>query len=114
MLYRAIRRRGGGVNERRSNYNPYYLRYLACYGVYRQQKEKIEERCYMDIQELKDAVLSGSPVEHNGVTYKCVSAIIYRNRGGRLVASAELTDKNNHSITIAEPRMVKEAKNAVN
>ncbi len=62
----------------------------------------------MDIQELKNALMSGKPVKHDGVIYKCVSAIIYRNRNGVLTATAELKDKNNNSITYAEPRRVTE------
>nr|DAP39812.1 MAG TPA: hypothetical protein [Caudoviricetes sp.] len=64
----------------------------------------------MTNEELKAALFSGCSVEHNGITYKCVSAIIYRNRGGKLDISAELLDKNTNSISIVNPARVKEVK----
>lgn len=63
---------------------------------------------YMDFQQLNNALFSGCPVEHNGIVYKCVSAIIKRNKGGKPVYTAELTDKNNNSVSIVEPAKIKE------
>lgn len=62
----------------------------------------------MTNEELKAALFSCCPVEHNGIVYKCVSGIIYRNKGGKLDISAELLDKNNNSISIVNPAKVKE------
>lgn len=62
----------------------------------------------MTNEELKAALFSGCPVEHGGIVYKCVSAIIYRCKNGELVISAELTDKNNNSVSIVEPSRVTE------
>ncbi len=64
----------------------------------------------MSNDELKAALFSGCPVESGGVVYKCVSAIIYRNKGGKLAISAELMDKNNNSVSIVNPDRVKEVK----
>lgn len=64
----------------------------------------------MTNEELKAALFSGCPVEHNGIVYKCVSGIIYRNKGGKLDISAELMDKNLNSVSIAKPERVKEVK----
>lgn len=54
----------------------------------------------------KNALLSGSPVEYQGIEYKCISAVIYRIKGvGKkkvIVPSVELTDKTaEYSVTIA-------------
>lgn len=62
----------------------------------------------MTNEELKAALFSGCPVEHNGIVYKCVSGIIYRNKGGKLDISAELMDKNLNSVSIVNPARVKE------
>lgn len=62
----------------------------------------------MDFQQLNEALMNGQPVEHNGIVYKCVSAIIKRNKGGKPVYTAELTDKNNNSVSIVEPTKIKE------
>lgn len=62
----------------------------------------------MTNEELKAALFRYCPVEHNGIVYKCVSGIIYRNKGGKLDISAELLDKNNNSISIVNPAKVKE------
>ena len=53
-------------------------------------------RAYLDI------------LEHNGIVYKCVSAIIKRNKDGKPVYTAELTDRNNNSVSIVEPAKIKE------
>ena len=52
--------------------------------------------------------MNGQPVEHNGIVYKCVSAIIKRNKNGKPVYTAELTDRNNNSVSIVEPTKIKE------
>lgn len=62
----------------------------------------------MDFQQLNNALFSGCPVEHNGIIYKCVSAIIKRNKNGKAEYTAELTDKNNNSVSIVDPSRVKE------
>lgn len=43
----------------------------------------------MTNEELKAALVSGCPVESGEIVYKCVSAIIYRYRNGKLDISAE-------------------------
>lgn len=65
-------------------------------------------RAALTNEQLKEALFSGCQVEHNGIIYKCVSGIIYRNKGGKLDISAELMDKNNNSISIVNPAKVKE------
>lgn len=62
----------------------------------------------MTNDELKAALFSGCQVEHRGIVYKCVSAIIYRNKDGNLDISAELLDKNGNGVSIVEPHLVKE------
>lgn len=62
----------------------------------------------MTNEELKAALFSRCPVEHNGIVYKCVSGIIYRNKDGKLDITAELLDKNNNSVSIVNPAKVKE------
>lgn len=62
----------------------------------------------MTNEQLKEAIFSGCQVEHRGIIYKCVSGIIYRNKGGKLDISAELLDKNGNSVSIVEPYLIKE------
>ena len=63
----------------------------------------------MTHEELKAAFFSGHRVEHNGIVYDHISALIYRKGdGGTLAATAELMDKTGRSVTIAEPRRIKE------
>ncbi len=62
----------------------------------------------MTNEEIKNALFSGCQVEHNGIIYKCVSAIIYRLREGKLLLQAELLDKNCNSVIIADASRVKE------
>lgn len=62
----------------------------------------------MNNEELKSALLEPRPVEHNGIIYKCVSAIIYRNKGGRLAISAEVQDMKSNSVCIVEAEKLKE------
>ena len=60
----------------------------------------------------KLALLKEWPVVHQGITYKCVSAIIYRKNKNKRVKkkiqwSLELTDKTAaHSVTIVSPERV--------
>lgn len=39
--------------------------------------------------------------------YKCVSAIIYRVKNGKLSVSAEIEDKCGHSVTIVDPKKIR-------
>lgn len=64
----------------------------------------------MTNEQLKDALFSGKPVEHDGIEYKRISALIYRkNKDGGLRIQVELEDIKTHSVTIAEPAKVKES-----
>ena len=57
----------------------------------------------MTNEDAKKALLYKYPVTYNGINYSYISAIIYRyDRNYNLLISAELTDKNNHSVTIAQ------------
>jgi hypothetical protein len=62
----------------------------------------------MSNEELKNALLNGFPVEYNGILYKCVTAIVYRNKGGKIDISAEVLDKNNNSVCYVDPKALKE------
>ena len=56
----------------------------------------------MTNEEAKQAFFDGVPVMCNGVFYMNISAIIYRlDRDRKLIVSAELRDKNGHSVTVA-------------
>lgn len=61
----------------------------------------------MTNEELKAALVGGCPVESGGIVYKCVSAIIYRYRNGKLDISAEVTDYCGHSISTISPERAK-------
>lgn len=53
--------------------------------------------------EAKTAMLQRMPVIYKGINYSHISAIIYRyDKYNNLQISAELTDKNNRSVTIAQ------------
>lgn len=54
----------------------------------------------MTAEEVKDALLKKYPVIASGIEYKCVNAVIYRERDKRIVVSAELLDRCGHSVTI--------------
>lgn len=57
----------------------------------------------MTNEEAKNALIKRTPVTYNGIHYSYISAIIYRyDRNNNLLISAELTDKNKHSVTIAQ------------
>lgn len=61
----------------------------------------------MTNEELKEALMSKCEVKHKGITYKCVSAIIYRNRNGKVDVSAEVTDRTqNKSVSIVDPKFI--------
>ena len=56
----------------------------------------------MTNEEAKDALFKRTPVMYNGVEYKYISAIIYRRKPNfELIISAELLDKCQNSVTIA-------------
>ena len=56
----------------------------------------------MTNNEAKEALLRRTPVIFNGNEYEYMSAIIYRyDKDGNFLISAELIDKNKHSITVA-------------
>lgn len=61
----------------------------------------------MSNEELKRALFSREPVTHMGTEYAYVSAIIYRMCKGKLYITAELADKNGHSVTIVHADKVK-------
>lgn len=54
----------------------------------------------MTAEEIKDALLKKYPVCADGIEYSCVSAVIYREKSGRITVSGELLDKNQNSVTI--------------
>jgi hypothetical protein len=54
----------------------------------------------MTSEEIKDALLNKYAVVANGIEYKCVTAVIYREKDGRITVSGELLDKCNHSGTV--------------
>lgn len=61
----------------------------------------------MTNEELKEAFLSGQPVESGGIVYSCISAIIYRKDKSGIYVTAELLDKCGHSVSIAEPARIR-------
>lgn len=66
----------------------------------------------MTNDQLKEVLFSKKPVECNGITYRRISALIYRkNEKGGLRVQVELEDMKAHSVTIAEPSRVNEIKN---
>lgn len=57
----------------------------------------------MTNEEAKNALFHRTPVTYNNIEYLCISAIIYRcDENNNLFISAELTDKNKRSVTIAQ------------
>jgi hypothetical protein len=53
--------------------------------------------------EAKTALRHRTPVTYNGINYSYISAIIYRyDKNNNLLISAELLDKNQRSVTIAQ------------
>ena len=62
----------------------------------------------MTNDELKTAMFNRTPVLFNNTEYLYISAIIYRfDKYNNLIVSAELTDKNKRSVTIAQIKDVK-------
>lgn len=64
----------------------------------------------MNNEELKKALASKYKVEHKGIVYDYVSAIILRNEKKKIVIYAELTDKNKNSVFIVSPKHLKKVK----
>lgn len=57
--------------------------------------------------EAKNAMLKFLPVESKGITYRRISAIIYRpDDSGGVSVTLELLDKSGHSVTITHPKDV--------
>ena len=57
----------------------------------------------MTNDEAKKALKNRTPVVFKNIEYSFISAIIYRyDKNNNLVISAELTDKNKRSVTIAQ------------
>lgn len=56
--------------------------------------------------ELKQALLSACPVQHNGIQYKCVCEIVYKCVDGKIVVSAGLLDCNGNAIVYARGEKV--------
>jgi hypothetical protein len=62
----------------------------------------------MTNEEAKTALFNRTPVLFNNTEYLYISAIIYRyDKYNNLIVSAELTDKNKRSVTIAQIKDVK-------
>ena len=62
----------------------------------------------MTNEEIKTAMFNRTPVLFNNTEYLYISAIIYRyDKYNNLIVSAELTDKNKRSVTIAQIKDVK-------
>jgi hypothetical protein len=55
-------------------------------------------------------MLLKEPVIHNGIEYKCISAIIHRMSEKGIVIQAELAEKYTHSVTIARPDKIERKK----
>ena len=60
----------------------------------------------MTAEEVKDALLKKYPVIADGIEYKCVTAVIYRERYGKIVVSAELLDRSGRSVTVVSLKNV--------
>ena len=59
----------------------------------------------MTNEEAKEAFFSGVPVRSKGIRYKHISAIIYRkDEDGKVFVSAEMSDQNGNSATIARAK----------
>lgn len=58
----------------------------------------------MTSEEAKQALYSRAEVVCKGITYKCITGIMYRldEAGRNILVSAELLDKNKNSVTIAQ------------
>ena len=60
----------------------------------------------MTNSELKEALFSREHVQHMGIKYDYVSAIIYRTVNGKLQITAELMDRASHSTTVVHASKV--------
>ena len=61
----------------------------------------------MTNNEAKEALFAKTPVVYKNTEYLYISAIVYRvGRNNKLFISAELTDKNERSITVAQLKEV--------
>lgn len=63
----------------------------------------------MTADEAKAAFLAGTPVQHNGINYGGISALIYRrekNDKTKVALTVELYDRGGNSVTIAAPERV--------
>lgn len=65
----------------------------------------------MNNAELKEALFNGKPVIHkplhgSEIEYKCVYAIVYKNKKGKLQIQAKLLDENGNSISVVDPARV--------
>jgi len=58
-------------------------------------------------EELKEVMKHGVPVEHRGITYSRITAIIHRIINKKPYIQVELLDKTKNSIVIANPIEVK-------
>ncbi len=65
----------------------------------------------MTSEEIKKAMINFSPVKYKGITYKRITAYIYRvietsANKYKTVLQVELLDVNKNSVTIADAEMV--------
>ena len=66
----------------------------------------------MTSEEIKKAMVNFSPVRYKGIEYKRITAYIYRvvrepmRNSLKGIIQVELLDKNENSVTIAEPEKV--------
>ena len=66
----------------------------------------------MTNSEIKEALQNGKPVvvkipRQEAMTFDCVHGIVYRrNAIGGIIVSAELLDKNKHSVLVTDPKFV--------
>ena len=59
----------------------------------------------MTTEEVKKAIINKEQVRYTDITYT-VQALIYRYRGNKWRVTAELIDKNNNSISIADIKKI--------
>lgn len=55
----------------------------------------------MTDHEAMQALLSEESVEYDGTVYRSVDEVIHKRRGGKLITSVALMDKNCHCIVYA-------------
>lgn len=60
----------------------------------------------MTKDDAKAAFLAATPVQHGGIEYDRISALIYRIKAGTVVMSVELASMKANSVTIAAPERV--------